>query len=276
MPSSFSVEIVDLFLSFLHSTPLMRGNGEKNYVDKSTAVTVGRCGLVCRSWVSSSRRVLFYRVELHESAGRKRFTDVLENHDYVTFWPFVRELVFATSIFEGSWIATVLPRILESFPPSLYLLRFDIGSERTFDHSLPCTNLLGITHLEICNVTAFTHREVFHCIASFPVLQALKLWVSTWRETASSDDPPAPPKTLRSLDLNFPDFEPILSWINRGGVPVSSLALYFDVPLDENDEPDYEGNLDYAAEYIESLGTSLERLSLRFDAAWRVGASTRL
>jgi hypothetical protein len=46
MSSSFSVEIADLFIYFLHPTPLMRGNSEKNYVDKSTAVTVGRCRLV--------------------------------------------------------------------------------------------------------------------------------------------------------------------------------------------------------------------------------------
>ncbi|KAJ7841666.1 hypothetical protein B0H13DRAFT_2365577 [Mycena leptocephala] len=89
----------------------------------------------------------------------------------------------------------------------------------------------------------FPLREVLDCMASFLVLRALKL-------------------TLHSMDLHFPGLKPFLDWINNGGVPISMLALFFPHPAG------YEDQLEHAAKYIASLGTSLTSLSVGFAQPW--------
>lgn len=269
MPSTFAGELVDLIMSFLHPTPLICGNGEENFLDRSTAVTAGSCGLVCRAWVPSSRRILFYRVKISQDTAY-RFATLLKRPNRLTFLPFIRELVFAHGIVEHRWMTTVLPKIVQHLPNAIYMLGYDIRFHRTPDNVLPCPKLLGITHLNISDMTAPNLAEVVYCIASFPALQALKLWVYEWSEIELPEDPPAPPDTLCSMDLNFPDIRPFLVWTHRKRIPISTLALFFPEPVTE------EGELEYAAQYIDSLGTSLTSLSIGFDDSWGAGVSTKL
>jgi hypothetical protein len=72
------------------------------------------------------------------------------------------------------------------------------------------------------------------------------------------------------MDLNFPDIRPFLVWTHRKRIPISTLALFFPEPVTE------EGELEYAAQYIDSLGTSLTSLSIGFDDSWGAGMSTKL
>jgi hypothetical protein len=267
MPPAFAEELVDLIMSFLHPTPLKCGNGGKNFLDRSTAVAVGRCSLVCRAWVPSSRRILFYRVQiLRETAYN--FARLFTKPDRLTFLSFIREIVFKCDIVEHGWMFTVLPKIVQHLPRTVYLLSYNIRRRRGPESPLPCPTLRGITHLDISDINEPQLADVVHCIASFPALQALKLWVYNWGEMTLPECAPKPPETLRSLDLNFGHLRFFLDWMHASRLPISRLALFSPDTLFANDE----GEAKYMSRYIEGLGTSLTSLTLGFDETWTGGA----
>ncbi|KAJ7662235.1 hypothetical protein DFH06DRAFT_1191871, partial [Mycena polygramma] len=237
--------------------PLQCGNKENSFLDRAAAVAVGRCALVCRAWVPSSRRVLFYRVHITQGAAH-RFATLFRKPERLTFVPFIRELVFTDSLFHHHWMKTVLPKIVQHLSCPIYLLGYENRMPWGSDQRLPdpSPKLRDITHLEIVEALQLNFSEVLNCIASFPALQALKLWVVNWDEIPHMESGAArPPDTLRTLDLNFTDLD----------AAISTLALFFP---ESDSNPQAQQEAGYALGYIATLGTSLTSLSLGFDDTW--------
>ncbi|KAJ7486781.1 hypothetical protein FB451DRAFT_1228026 [Mycena latifolia] len=253
-------ELVDLIISSLHPIPLKRGNGDGNFLDGSAARVVGKFALICRAWVPSSRRVLFYRVHIRNATAYK-FAKLFYRAQRLTFLPFIRELVFVHGIAEHRWMNTVFPRIAKHLPSSIHTLVLAVRHKLV--HGLPCPPLRSTTCLEI--VTQFTSiatAEVVACLASFPALEEAKIWLAD----SSGNDMRLPPTTLgvaeslRSLDLKCSaGIEPLLTWIQTTGPAISTLALSF------TRRPEAHKSIKYSLQYIESLGPSLTSLSIAVD-----------
>ncbi|KAJ6540010.1 hypothetical protein DFH09DRAFT_1323276 [Mycena vulgaris] len=232
-----AAELVDLIISFLHPIPLHSGNGDGNFLEKSTATDVANCGLVCGEWVPSSRRVLFYRVRIRRR-NVHMFAKLFKKPQHLTFLPYIRELQFHyCEIVRNRWWATILLRIAKHL-------------------SWPVYSVLGITHLDIVAERS-TLAEILRCVTSFPELQTLRLWIADWSPMLMPDEPLWPAKTLHSLDLACDStIEYILSWIQSTNVHVSTLSLY--IPL-------YWASVAgwlCAARYIQDCASSLTSLCL--------------
>ncbi|KAJ7080453.1 hypothetical protein C8R44DRAFT_824252 [Mycena epipterygia] len=263
MPSSFPAELVDLVISFLHPIPLKCGNGDDNYLKKPAATAVANCGLVCRAWVPSSRRILFYRIYIVQTTAYG-IAKLFKKPERLTFIPFIRELALAAGIVEHRWMSTVFPKIVDQLPSTVHFLHLAIQNHRPPSNLLPRPKFAALTHLEILDIGSPTLAEVIDCVASFPVLEVLKLWVRDgWSDTTLPETPAYAAKTLRSLDLSCWGMGPFLAWIRASDVAISALKLYF--PGNPDEEDDETDEFQRAAEYIDSLGASLTSLTLDFD-----------
>ncbi|KAJ7918185.1 hypothetical protein B0H13DRAFT_1993694 [Mycena leptocephala] len=196
-------------MSFLHPTPLKCGNGGKNFLDR----------LVCRAWVPSSRRILFYRVQILKETAYN-FARLFTKPDRLTFLSFIREIVFKCDIVEHGWMFSVLPKIVQHLPRTVYLLSYNIRRRRGPESPLPCPPLRGITHLDISDINEPQLADVVHCIASFPALQALKLWLPVSRLALFSPD------TMFANDEGEAKY--MSQYIEGLGTSLTSLTLGFD------------------------------------------------
>ncbi|KAJ7486760.1 hypothetical protein FB451DRAFT_1227986 [Mycena latifolia] len=256
-------ELVDLIISSLYPIPLKHGNGSRNFLNRSTAVIVGKCALVCRDWVPSSRRILFYRVHIKHYTAYT-FAKLFYRAQRLTFLPFIRELEFRNGIAEDRWMHTIFPRIAKHLPSSIRTLALSVSRYPVQD--LPRPPLRAITRLEIVE----THysfvglAEIVLCLASFPALEEAKIWLADnyiWGSNVVRLPPTTlgVPEGLRSLDLRYRSgIEPFLEWIHTTGPALSTLDLSFAL---RQTQP----SIKYATEYIKSLGPSLTSLSLSFD-----------
>ncbi|KAJ6540068.1 hypothetical protein DFH09DRAFT_1396711 [Mycena vulgaris] len=247
-----AAELVDLIISFLHPIPFQSGNGAGNFLEKSTANDVANCGLVCREWVPSSRRVLFYRVHVRR-LNAHTFAKLFKKPQHLTFLPYIRELQFHRSeIVKNRWWTTIPLRIVKHLSGSGY----SVPRLGHYPYMLACPQLPGITHLDIV-ADHSTLAEILRCVTSFPELETLRLWIANWTAMRMPDEPLRLAKTLHSLDIKCSsDVEHILSWIQSTNVHVSTLSLHI---------PQYrvEGWL-CATRYIQHCASSLTSLSLTF------------
>ncbi|KAJ7741174.1 hypothetical protein DFH07DRAFT_59209 [Mycena maculata] len=248
-------ELVDLIISFLHPHPLRCGNGIGNFLDKAVARNVGLCGLVCRAWAPSSRRVLFYRVHVRQYTAHA-FAKLFRKPQHLTFLPFIRELEFRNGIAENSWMNTVLPKITKHLHPSTLVL--SAGSAH-FD-TLPRLHLRTITRLEIVNFP-LDSTDAIEFIASFPALEGLKVWLENeWRSTELPQATLRPAESLRCLDLKSTEMGSFLGWFQGCRAAISTLRLCH--PSSMRTTPE---SFRSTAEYIESLGPSLTSLTIKVD-----------
>ncbi|KAJ7448379.1 hypothetical protein FB451DRAFT_1289156 [Mycena latifolia] len=262
MPA-LAAELVDLIISWLLPIPLQAGNDEENFLDKSTAADVGTCALVCRSWVPSSRRALFYRVHVARHTA-DAFAKLLSSP---TFLPFIRELEFREEFAKTPWINTVFPFIATHLSPSIrtVVLSLEDKAPRPLP---PCPVIHAITHLVIQHKYAPILTDIVACLASFPALEVLKLWLGNSTPSHAGNmvlprELPATLSSLRSFDIRYrPDMEPLLTLIQQS-CPIEALALSF--PR----HPPSADSFRYLFQYIETLGPSLTSLSIAFDdLAW--------
>ncbi|KAJ6540062.1 hypothetical protein DFH09DRAFT_1175951, partial [Mycena vulgaris] len=250
-----AAELVDLIVSFLHPTPLQSGNGNGNFLDRSTATNVAKCGLVCREWAPSSRRVLFYRVHVWQ-LNAHALAELFKKPQRLTFLPYIRELQFHRPwTIKNRWWTTILLRIAKHLSWSVYSVLLSAHSGH-YSYMLPCPQLPGITHLDIV-ADRSTLAEILRCVTSFPALKTLRLWIAAWTAILMPDEPLRLAKTLHSLDLKCSsDVEHILSWIQSTNVHVSTLSLHIS-------RYRVEGWL-CATHYIQDCASSLTSLSLTF------------
>ncbi|KAJ7436519.1 hypothetical protein B0H11DRAFT_2364650 [Mycena galericulata] len=264
MPA-IAAELVDLIISFLHPVPLKRGNSEVNYLSHDAAAHVGKCALVCRAWVPSSRRVLFYRVHVRQSNAHG-FAQLFRRPQRLTFLSFIRELEFRSGIPQNRWMNSVLPRITKHLPPSIstVVLNFNHGwAPNPFPH----INLSTITNLEILDTggaLALDLSAVVVFVASFPQLEGLRLRTRGWRSTELSDTVQAlrPAETLCCLDLTGPDIVSFLGWLRGNHAAVSTLRI------SDNWMEMSPASFKSAVDYVRSRGSSLTSLDLTVDF-WR-------
>ncbi|KAJ6514600.1 hypothetical protein DFH09DRAFT_253770 [Mycena vulgaris] len=255
-----AAELIDLIISFLHPIPLQSGNGDGNFLDRSTATNVAKCGLVCREWVPSSRRVLFYRVHVRRR-NADAFVKLFKKPQHLTFLPYIRELQFHLSgIVKNRWWTTILLRLAKHLSWSVYSGLLSARSGH-YPYMLPCRQLPGITHLDIV-ADRSTPAEIMRCVASFPSLETLKVRIWPWNQSALvvPDEPLQLAKTLHSLDFKCPDVGNFLSWIQSTNVRVSTLKLY--IRWDSVEA--WAEAWVCAVSYIQDCGSSLTSLSLTF------------
>jgi hypothetical protein len=249
------IELVDIIVSFLPPIPFIC---KKNDLDKIAAAHVGKCGLVCRAWVPSSRRVLFYRINVRLVTAY-RFAKLFQRPQCITFLPFIRELEFRDSIAQHSWMATVLPKIVKHLPSSIRSLVFEGRWVGFAVGALVPPSLGGITHFELVGPWEVRLSDALKCIASFPMLEELKVWLSHSLDGAALPNPGVqPPETLRSLNLKGLATEPLLVWIQESRVIISELHLSFPTSATSH------AFMQAITRYIGGLGPSLASLSLIF------------
>ncbi|KAJ6500843.1 hypothetical protein C8R45DRAFT_82156 [Mycena sanguinolenta] len=253
------IELVDIIISFLPSEPITRTCGhDANYLDKSTAIQVARCALVCRSWVSSSRRVLFYKVCVTQDTAHG-FFKLFRKHQRLTFLPFIRVLEFRGTIVYHPWMETVFPKIAKHLPTSIHTFIFVGAWFQITEPRLVSPNLCGITRFELFTARDLNLSETLKCIACFPVLEELKVWLSHgWYDTTMPEPCVRPAETLRSLDFTGCASERLLEWIQNSRTIVSNLRFCFPSRTTTAEL------LRSVTRYTASLGPSLVTLSLIF------------
>ncbi|KAJ7184691.1 hypothetical protein C8R46DRAFT_1064815 [Mycena filopes] len=257
-----AAELVDSIISFLHPHSLEHGLGSANFLDKSTAKAVAKCALVCRAWVPSSRRVLFYRMQIRKVTAHG-LAKLFKRPQRLTFPPFVRELEFTGAIAEDRWMSTVFPRIAKHLLPTIHTVvlmkQWSGGQPTPSFHPLA---LSAITHFELVGAWSLKLSDTIRVIAAFSSLQTLKVWLDTnWVDVTLPEDTPPPPEPLRALHLRGNAMEALFSWIQRkpgGSLPVEILDLYFSFDTSEN-------RIRSGVQYIHSLGQALQSLALRFE-----------
>ncbi|KAJ7436506.1 hypothetical protein B0H11DRAFT_656819 [Mycena galericulata] len=256
-----AAELVDLIISFLHPVPLKRGNSDDNYLSHDAAANVGKCALVCRAWVPSSRRVLFYRVHVKRYTAHG-FAKLFCRPQRLTFLPFIRELEFRSGIPQNSWMKSVLPKLTKHLPSSIntLALNFDMASA---PNPFPRPNLTGVTNLEISDWNSRSMTldlgALVEFIVSFPLLEGLKCYTRGWRSAELPDRIQAlsPPQTLRRLDFTGPDMGRFLGWLGRSRAAVSTLRL------SDETNPMTSASFKSAVGCIRGLGPSLTSLALK-------------
>jgi uncharacterized protein (DUF1810 family) len=257
MPA-LAAELVDSIISFLHPIPLQRVHGIQNYLDKPAATHVAKCALVCRDWVPSSRRVLFYRVHVRQNTAYG-FAKLFNRPQRLTFPSFIRELELRDGIAEHRWMKTVFPKIAKHLPSSIHtvLLTARYGSSPL--QSLAIPSLRGITQFGLVGQWKLKLADTLECIASFPALEGLKLWLAhDWEDRTLPEPIPRPADTLMSLNFRILCPEPLFEWIQESSVIISELHLYFPFAMQR-------APIESTSQYIRSLGPSLTSLALTFD-----------
>ncbi|KAF7332870.1 hypothetical protein MVEN_02392000 [Mycena venus] len=212
--------------------------------------------VVCRAWVPSSRRVLFYRVHVKLNTAHA-FAKLLRRPEKLTFLPFIRELEFLGGLAENRWMTTVLPKIAKHIPPLIRAVILNFSYHSSYSFIRPPFD--AITRLEIMHrLPRLKFDDVINCITSFSTLEVLRLWMEEWADTAVPEQSPPPPATLRYLDLrcNSNHLPPFLEWMTSGPAEITTLLLHI---------PSSEANcLASLRQYIGSLSRSLRTLRLSF------------
>ncbi|KAJ7509467.1 hypothetical protein B0H11DRAFT_1959743 [Mycena galericulata] len=258
-------ELVDSILSFLHLLPPKYGAGDANCLDDSRTVhlaaTVGKCALVCRSWVPPSRRILFYRASIGQS-NVDNFVELLSGPQLPSFLSSIRELELGN----GDWMNTpALLKVLESLT-SIHTVSVVVAPRMIIKSPYRCPSLSAVTRLEIANRWGLCLADTAEWIALFPVLEELKIRLRGWFKKTLPYPALRPAETLHTLQIRTHAVEPFLSWIQASGVVISTLQIYLDTT-----STDFQS----VVRYIQSLGTSLTVLDLILDH-WSRDGSTDL
>ncbi|KAJ7901603.1 hypothetical protein B0H13DRAFT_2027673 [Mycena leptocephala] len=223
------------------------------------------CSLVCRAWVSSSRRPLFETCTLDDTTVLA-FRDFLRAPQGCTFLQHIRNINAARSFWNPNdhafdEVAADLRRLT-----GVRTLELALDVQTTVAASMDAYLTAGF-------VAAFPHVTRLECVfhgsrrppaplvamlCLFPALQVLHI-----REVFGTlQDPPAsavPPRGLHSLQLSMPATGPILAWLHTfNHLPnVNSLEL---AQLKHTDVPVVHAALQQARGAIRHLNINLTYL----------------
>ncbi|KAF7307816.1 hypothetical protein MKEN_01141700 [Mycena kentingensis (nom. inval.)] len=250
------VELVQLILSFIPPRCL-EPNNSQNYLSQPVASTVAACGLVCRSWLSASRRILFHRTriplkkahlfeKLISPPGKLRQNNNDET-PLATFLPYIRELHIGPGLGENRWMLSVFrDRISPLLQHGLVTMILEASHWAEQDKIIPLppvTQFTRLTRFELRGAWPVRLQEVLCCISGLPVLEELIIASFRCFQDAPSSarkrrgsslidakTPPAPPTTLRKLGLIYMTSYPIFRWIFNSGVRLQLEVLQFTFP----------------------------------------------
>ncbi|KAJ6498456.1 hypothetical protein C8R47DRAFT_1193909 [Mycena vitilis] len=257
MPA-LAAELVDLIISSLHSAALGRGQGAKNYLDKSEARQIAKCALVCRAWVPASRRILFYRVHVHTTIAHG-FSKLFKKPERLTFLAYIRELEIKSGLSNHTWMRNVFPKIAIHLPSSVHVFALSGHTPYGMKPPFVCAPLGGVTHFELVGTWKLRFADTARCITGFSVLEELRIWLrEDWEDRASPKPSLAPAETLRMLNVRVLDAEPLCEWMQESNVMISDLTVFF--PYDSK-----KSSSQSIARYIGNLAWSLLSLALISD-----------
>jgi hypothetical protein len=200
------------------------------------SASLGACSLVCRAWVSSSRRLLFETCTLDDTTVLA-FRDFLRAPQGCTFLPHIRKIkatryTWNPNDYYFDEVATDMRRLTGVRTLELVLNVRTVAAPIDIDAYLTTGFVAAfphVTRLE-CDFGG-SHRSPAPLVAMlclFPALQVLD--IRDMFETLQ--DPPAtavPPRGLHSLQLSMRATDPILTWLHTfNHLPnVNSLTLPF-------------------------------------------------
>ncbi|KAJ7684237.1 hypothetical protein DFH06DRAFT_1312679 [Mycena polygramma] len=257
MPA-LAAELIDLIISSLHSAALSRGQGAKNYLDKSQARQIAKCALVCRAWVPASRRILFYRVHV-QTLTAHGFAKLFKKPERLTFLAYIRELEIKSSLSNHTWMRNVFPKIAKHLPFSVHTVALSGHTPYGMKPPFICAPLSGVTHFELVGTWKLKFADAVGCISGFPALEGLKIWLQEDWEDSAPPKPRLPPaETLRMLNVRVHDAEPLCEWMQESNAMISDLKVFFP-------HGSKKTSSESIARYIGSLASSLLSLALTFD-----------
>ncbi|KAJ7676871.1 hypothetical protein DFH06DRAFT_1169212 [Mycena polygramma] len=196
--------------------------------------SLGCCGLVCKSWLRTSRYHLFGAVSLH--TGNWRGFLQLVNSSLVTFIPSIHTVTISGSSSETTpYLNEMLPQL--PFLPSLNSLRFYlIAWTHVSKATVDCLAqlVLDVTELSLRRVVFRSPPHLVVVLSRFPHLQKLLVEFKFWSHGASLD--PADTQSLgisrtlecvRLEDVHRDPAGHVITWLNPavGAPPIRVLQL---------------------------------------------------
>ncbi|KDR76986.1 hypothetical protein GALMADRAFT_267206 [Galerina marginata CBS 339.88] len=231
--------------------------------------TLAACGLVCKSWVPSSRYHLFHVWEVNLWSRDNLFSDFtsLLEHPLCSFMPSIKEIVFIRYYRSSPWASWVISRVspwLLHLPiSSLSLASLDTGLSpnpwKAFSMLHPFTT--RITTLRLYRVVFYSLYDILYTISSFENLVTFE-WFSNYTLSAQEHQReltefPKPPASLRVVDFQewLPECSHLFLWRWFLENKISSLQSIRLGHICEEYVP-------YVAELLRCLGPSLENLQI--------------
>ncbi|KAJ6471754.1 hypothetical protein C8R47DRAFT_1222016 [Mycena vitilis] len=196
--------------------------------------TLGSCGLVCESWLSTSRYHLFGAISLHTGNWRE-FLQLI-NSPLATFVPYIYTLtVSGSSRDKTPYLTEMLPE-LPVFPAlkslQFYLIAWTHVSKPTVDCLAQL--VLNVTDLSLRRVSFRSPLDLVELLSRFPRLRRLSVEFRFWNHGGSLDPVDTQSlgtaHTLECVRLGDVQRDPaghVLTWLNPavGAAPIRVLQL---------------------------------------------------
>ncbi|KAJ6532743.1 hypothetical protein DFH09DRAFT_1182140 [Mycena vulgaris] len=229
--------------------------------------TLATCGLVCKSWLASSRYHIFNAIPVSLRPGNAQAFIRLATHPLSTFRPYIHSLALLSSnlpggSFDSEWLDSIIS-ILAGLPCVTGLLIQNIhwGLMNPATKSAFLAGFHGLTHLELCAAQFDSVSHLVQLVCSKPHLEILGFDDLAWDDP--SFDIPATtsqcvPGALHSLRLSNCYKRDILDWLVSHSElpPINHIQLGSVYP---EDTPSI-------GRFLKRLGSDLLSLQLEFSS----------
>ncbi|KAJ7107908.1 hypothetical protein C8R44DRAFT_940904 [Mycena epipterygia] len=221
--------------------------------------TLGKCGLVSRTWLTLSRSILFSCVSI-----RMKHEKLLNNLEISTFPPFVREMNLHPDVIDEPWMKTRMPKLLHQLT-ALNTLRVHYVKPHYPEGLLPAFSALKQLELFFDHppTGAFGLPAFLRRVCAFPALERFKISTEADYNFTGPfffpDRATLEPLThLHTLDLDYPMMNAqVIAYIlsSTPRPPLTTLNLML-----RSDD-------DHLHDCLRAAGSALHTLSLSFPAA---------
>ncbi|KAJ7484406.1 hypothetical protein FB451DRAFT_1232430 [Mycena latifolia] len=226
------------------------------------------CGLVCRSWLASSRYHIFQAINVSLHPRNVQTFIELVIHPSSTFRPYIRSLeLLSSNVLDGSfdaqWLDPPVINTLASLPCVTEMLIQNIqwGRMNPTTKSALLAGFQALTHLELWAAHFDSVSHLVQLVCSKPLLQILGFDDLAW-EDPSFETPTDPsqciPGSLHSLRLSNCYKRDILDWLvsHDSLPPIHHIHLGSVYPEDTHS----------IGRFLQRLGSDLLTLQLEFSS----------
>ncbi|KAJ7255314.1 hypothetical protein C8J57DRAFT_606449 [Mycena rebaudengoi] len=220
------------------------------------------CGLVCRSWLASSRFHLLNGPVVLRPGNVNAFTQVLAN-PASTLPPYIRTLEISSGnlagqSYDSQWLDPCI-QVLADLPCVTEFLLENIhwGHMNPRTKTAILSGFQSLAHLEIRAAQFDSVLQVTQLVCSKPLLEILSFDDIAWKDP-SFESPTTVPASLRSLRLSNCYKRDVLEWL----VSHSSLPPIHHIQLG----PVYPQDTVSIGRFLERLGANLFTLELEFSS----------